>query len=250
MDQITIRAFRAIDEPGTCSRYVNEHVRVLEDFGVTQVIRNDEWVNDPHCHVLIAEHPSLGLVGGIKVMRALPGRSLPMQTAIHSMDPRIEVILSELESEGNAEVCGLWNSNGYAGRGIPLLLSIAAVSLANQLGLHTMCCFVAHYTLRHALKAGFTVMDGVGDGGTFTYPIPDIRSIAMVIPDVITLDMAMPAFRERILSLRLRPEQNRVECPSGIDLDVKYELLLDHKILDLHAYRSIQRQKMQYQASA
>lgn len=248
---LTIRAFKAVDEPDTCARYIMEHAKVLEDFGVGHVVAPDtRWTKDPSCHVIIAEHPLHGMVGGIKVVVDTEGHPLPIETAIMDMDPGISRAMHALADGGNGEVCGLWNANRMAGYGIPLLLSLAAVSIANQLGLRSLVCLVAHYTLRHALKAGFVIIEDVGDGGTFTYPIPEIRSLAMVIPDALTLSTARPEFRERLLSLRIRPEQIRTENPSGIEMEVHYDLLVERKVFDLYAYRSIQENRSQYSASA
>lgn len=250
-ETLFIRAFKAIDEPDTCARYIAEHGKVLRDFGVDHIVAPDiRWTKDPLCHVIIAEHPVHGLVGGIRVVVDGPGTPLPIETAIKDMDPRISDAMRKLASNGNGEVCGLWNAHRMGGHGIPLLLSLAAVSIANQMGLGSLVCLVAHYTLRHALKAGFVILEEVGDGGTFTYPIPEIRSLAMVIPDVLTLSTARPEFRERLLSLRIRPEQVRNEAPSGIEMEIHYDLLVERKVFDLYAYRSIQEHRLRYSASA
>ncbi|HRH39985.1 MAG TPA: hypothetical protein PK760_16660, partial [Flavobacteriales bacterium] len=107
-----------------------------------------------------------------------------------------------------------------------------------------------HYTLRHALKVGFSIMEGVGDEGTFTYPIPSIKAIAMVIPDVITLRSAPAEYRRLLMSLRNRQEQERIETFGGKSTSCKYNLCIDKKVLDLTAYLKIQDMHQNYAASA
>ena len=239
-DLVTIHAFRAIDEPALCTDYIREHRRVLEDFGVLQAVPSDHtWMRDPDCIVLLASHRNLGLVGGIRIERAKPGSSLPMERSIQPFDPSITQTIAPYAAEGCGEICGLWNAHRFAGHGVPLLLSMAAVSVAHQVGLKSLTCFVAHYTLRHALKVGFQILETVGDGGAFNYPVPQIKSFAMVIPDTILLEGAPTAYRERLISLRCRPLQERMESPTGISYPVRYLLHVDADQRDLAVYGSI-----------
>jgi len=246
MEKLTIRAFRATDEPETCSAFRNGHRKVLEEFGITNVSTNtDAWCKDPNAYVIIAETGEGRLVGGIRVeVRGV--RPLPITDALRKLDPRIDHVIDTLSEEGVAEVCGLWNSLSFNSRGLPNLLSLAAVSLANQLHVRSMVCLVAHYTLRHALRVGFTVIENVGDGGTFTYPIPSIRAIAMVIPDVRSVDTATVSNRKDLMSLRLRPVQTRVEAPAQFEMEVRYELILDRSILALVPYRLIEAERLRH----
>ncbi|MBL7944539.1 MAG: hypothetical protein JNN32_00645 [Flavobacteriales bacterium] len=246
MEKLLIRAFRAVQEPETCATFLREHRKVLEEFGITNVSTNNEaWCSDPYTYVIIAETPDGRMVGGIRV-EVCGRRPLPISNALRKLDPRIDEVMARLEADGTAEVCGLWNALSYNSRGLPNLLSLAAVSVANQLQVRSMVCLVAHYTLRHALRVGFTVIEEVGDGGTFTYPIPSIKAIAMVIPDVRSVDTASVANRKDLMSLRLRPNQNRVEMPAQIEIEVRYELILDHSVLSLVPYRIIEEERLRH----
>ena len=60
-------------------------------------------------------------------------------------------------------------------------------------------------------RNGFVVMEELGDQGTFAYPVPGITAIAMVNPNTSLLEHATPDHRQVLYSLRLRPEQVRVE---------------------------------------
>lgn len=251
METLTIKAFKATDEPGLCAEFLRGHRKVLEDFGIPNVTTNTEaWTTDPDTYVIVAISSVQGMVGGIRVELGMEGRHLPIHEALVKMDPTIHMTLEELRFRGNAEVCGLWNANSYSTKGLPTLLAFAAVSLANQIGLNTLVCLVAHYTLRHALKAGFTIMEHLGDGGTFTYPIPSIKAIAMVIPDVIGLGTTVSPFRQQLLSLRLRPEQQRVQVLGGEAITIDYQLCLGGRLIDLSAYRSIEEDRSQFGETA
>lgn len=251
IETLTVRAFRAIDEPESAAEFIAQHRRVLEEFGITNVTTNtEEWMSDPDTYVIVAHSSIHGLVGGIRVEVDKGRRPLPIQTALVKLDPAIKASLSILRHQGNAEICGLWNANRYNSRGLPAMLAMAAVSIANQVGLRTVVCLVAHYTLRHALRVGFTIIDEVGDGGTFTYPIPSIKAIAMVVPDVTTLASAPPSSRKQLLSLRIRPDQERVEVLNGVPVRVSYRLCLDSNVSEHHPYSAIRSMYQGFAESA
>lgn len=251
METLTFKAFRAPDEPELCAEFLREHRKVLEDFGIPNVTTNTAtWTTDPDIYVIVAISDRQGMVGGIRIEVDKVDRPLPIHEALIKLDPKIHMALEELRFAGNAEVCGLWNANRYSAKGLPTLLAFAAVSLANQIQLKTMVCLVAHYTLRHALKAGFSILEELGDGGTFTYPIPSIKAIAMVIPDVVTLGSATSPYRHQLLSLRLRPVQKRVEVFNGEPILLDYNLNIGGKLIDLKAYRSIEEDRSLYSATA
>ena len=46
--EVRIRAFRAIDEPETCHRFIEGHKKILENHGINKVTSsNNEWVKTP-----------------------------------------------------------------------------------------------------------------------------------------------------------------------------------------------------------
>lgn len=246
---ITIRAFRATADPELCEAYIREHRAVLEEFGVSSAVAPDNsWTTDPDCVVLIATHRELGLVGGIRIERAKPGRTLPSERTIAAFDPAITAVLDPFKAAGLGEICGLWNANRFAGHGVPLLLSAAAVSVAHEAGVRSLTCFVAHYTLRHALKVGFQILDTVGDGGAYNYPVPRIKSFAMILPDTILLDASPSTHRERIISLRCRPVQERIEAPTGTPYPVRYLLHIEGYSQDLTVYGRIANERFSQRA--
>jgi len=239
-EKITIRAFRAVDDPESCALYVREHTKVLEDIGVFSVIKPDlSWCTDPNVVVLVAEHSSLGMVAGIRLHKASFGCELPMQRCMGALDSSIAGCLAELQPHGNAEIAGLWNAHRFARRGLPMLLLEACVSLGSQIGVRSMVTFIAEYVAPYAVKTGFVIMDSLKNGGVFIYPVPSIRTHAMVLPDVLTMAAAKQSDRHRILSLRLRPYQSRKECPKQMELEVSYELLEPSPCTDEVAGRNL-----------
>ena len=245
MEQITIRAFRAKDEPGTCMEFLRGHGKVLEDFGITNVTTNNPlWCDDPDTYVIVVLTKEMGMVGGIRLEVARPGRVLPMKEALMKMDPAIDGVLAELSGSGMAEVCGLWVAKEFIGRGLPQLLALSAVSIANQFGMESLVCLVAHYTLRQAIKAGFVPLESIGDKGTFTYPIPSIKAIAMVVPDTISLHTSPQEYREALVSLRLRPLQERTEMLGGNGCQVRYLLQLPEPAVHMSLYGRIHGDRM------
>jgi hypothetical protein len=251
MDRLTLKAFLAPDEPALCAEFISEHRKVLEDFGIGSVTTNTAaWTTDPDTYVIAAFSERSGMVGGIRVEVHREGKLLPIEEALIKLDPNVHHTLNRLGFGGNAEVCGLWNANRYGARGLPPMLAFAAVSLANQLKLKTMVCLASHYTLRHALKAGFTIIEELGNGGSFDYPIPNFKGIAMVIPDVLTLDTAPYPYRNQLLSLRLRPEQSRLEVLNGTPTMLDYHLRISGVPIDMWAYRSIVEDRSHYAETA
>ncbi len=241
MEKITLKAFRAPDEPELCREFLLEHRRVLEDFGIQNVSTNtDRWMNDPNACIIVALHETLGMVGGIRLQIASAGTPLPIEEAIGKLDPRISDELEALRTNGNGEVCSLWNANRYGHMGIPVILSQAVTAMASMVGVRHMVCLVAHYTQRHPKRNGFVVMESVGDSGCFSYPIPSIKAIAMVNNDTILLPDAANDQRHLIYSIRLRPCQIRIEAPNGKPIEVQYDMKLLRGMVDLHAYRSIE----------
>ncbi len=249
IDRITLKAFRAPDEPALCDEFIREHEQVLSDFGIPLTVKPDNsWVNDPECYVIVALHAELGMVGGIKLQMDNGKRKLPMLEAVEKMDPRIADELAQLRVNGNGEVCGLWNANRYANRGVPILLSLAVTAIATQAEARHMVCFVAHYTKKHPSKNGFIVMENIGEKGSFDYPVPRIKSICMVNPDTVLLPHASLDQRQRIFSLRLRPQLERIENPSGTELLVQYDLLIGDFAVDMVAYQGILKDRLSYSA--
>lgn len=240
-----MHAFQAPKEPELCTEFLREHRKVLEDFGIANVLTNGEWQHDEHCYVIVAMHPELGMVGGIRLQIDHDGITLPVEEAVGKIDPRVGQLMRELKPHGNGEVCGLWNANRYGGKGIPVLLSLAVTAISFPVGAKRMVCLVAPYTKRHPSNNGFVVVESVGEKGVFAYPRPDFKGIVMVNPDTLLLDHAQQEQRHLIYSLRLRPEQTRVECPGAVPIEVEYRMQMNTGV-DLYAFRQIQEERLRF----
>jgi hypothetical protein len=231
MEKLTIRAFRAVDDHETCIRYLMEQIRVLEDIGVSSVIKPDvSWCTDPDVIVVIAESPTLGVVAGIRLHVACTGTVLPMEHAVMKFDPSISPLLQRLQEHRTGEVAGLWNAHRFAGRGVPFLLFQAVVAVASQLRISSMVTFVAEYVAQYAAQCGFRMMSELVDGGDYAYPVPSIHTHAMVLDDPMALSRAHDDVRRRILGLRVRPNSSRQVRPKSTALEVGFALLLNHEM--------------------
>lgn len=231
-EELTIHAFRACDDKSRCVRFLLEHIRVLEDIGVSAVIKPDiTWCTDPDVIVVVAEHATLGMVAGIRLHMAGPGKVLPMEQAVRYFDPAISGRLAELQTLRTGEVAGLWNAHRFAGKGVPSLLFEAVVSIANQKKLGSLVTFVAEYVAPYAGNCGFLMMDELHGGGNYVYPVASIRTHAMVLRDPLTLSAAKPTSRQRIIGLRIRPTRSRMERPKNTAINVNYSLVLDQALM-------------------
>ena len=109
MLKLTLKAFRAPEEPELCQEFVRQHRKVLEDFGISNVTTNNEhWLDDPNAIIIVALNEEFGMMGGIRLQLATEGRVLPMEEAIAKLDPQVKQALEELRPHGNGEVCSLW----------------------------------------------------------------------------------------------------------------------------------------------
>ena len=250
MEHLTIRAFWAADEPGTCALFVREHARVLEDFGITNVpSNNSRWINSSSCAVIVAEHDSLGLVGGVRIETAwAPGETIPLIGSVGNLDPNVRKLVDQLAPDGLGELCGLWNANRFAGHGLPHVLGMVGISLANQIGVRSLTGLLAKYTLKYALRLGFRIFDEVGHSGIFDYPRPGFLGIVCGTTDSIAMEHARRDHRERIISLRLRPEQQAEEDTGTSRLMINYHLHLRQEIIDMKAYLAVREDRLRYTA--
>ena len=247
MEKITLRAFRAIQEPALAEEFLREHRKVLEDFGIANVTTNTEtWLSDPNAYLIAAIHEDLGMVGGVRLQIAADGIPLPMEEALSKIDPLISETIDPLREHGVGEVCSLWNANRFSQKGVPVLLSQAVTAIATMVDVKRMVCLVATYTQKHPMRNGFLVMENVGDKGTFTYPIPTITAVAMFNPDTMLLPNASVEHRQFLYSLRLRPRQIRIECPAKTHFEISYDIQLNEQLLDLHAYQSIVEARLRH----
>lgn len=108
-DRITLRAFRAVEDPETSALFAEEHTKVLSDIGIGQVTKvSKRWQQDPNVYVIAAEHDELGLVGGIRIhVSRTTNEPLPLLFAVGKMDPALETFVEPKTAGGIAEDRGV-----------------------------------------------------------------------------------------------------------------------------------------------
>lgn len=221
--EIRIRAFRAVDDPETCQKFIDGHKQVLEHHGIIKVTSsNNEWANNPAVFVIVVETlDGLKMYGGARVHAANGITRLPIEDATGYMDDKIYDIVAQCAQSGTGELCGLWNSKEVAGLGIGSLFpSIAAVVIAEQIGLSTMFSLCSPATVRFNQWIGSSVLKTVGNEGTFYYPKLDLLATAVFLSDAVTLTQAHPREREKMLLLRKNLRSTSVEKSPFKDISV------------------------------
>lgn len=209
MNSFVFRAYRAIVEPETCTRFMEGHKSVLLDYGITNITTNNaEWTKDPNMYCVIAEIAETGeMIGGVRVQVSSKGKPLPVEKAVGDKDPKVEALITNYrENGGVGELCALWNAKKVAGIGISLLLIRAGISIVNQVSIASLVTICADYTLPMVKRVGFIVEDSLGNDGEFVYPNENYIARVLRRINTITLDTANPYDRERILFLRDNPE--------------------------------------------
>jgi hypothetical protein len=234
---ISIRVFKAVNEPHTCVEYIKGHVKVLRDYGIENVTsNNDIWTSNPNMYCFIATNSENELIGGIRIQVADGINNLPVEDAIGKMDPEIFKLIDFLNRNGGVgELCGLWNSNEVKGMGVSVILVRAAISAINQLKFQTMTGICAGYSLKMFQNVGFVINKSLGKNGDFIYPTEDYLAHVVGILNGMTLDTAVDFDKERMLNLRSKPVQLCVETGPKGDFIVNYNLLLEAFNENIHS---------------
>lgn len=223
------KAFRAIDEPERCEKFVRGHADVLRQYGVTKVTSsNNDWAFNPFVYVVTVEMEDTGeVVSGLRIHIAHPNYPLPMEMAVSQVDHKIFGLVKSYSLDGTGEVSGLWNSKSISGYGVGAVLLIrAGIAIASQLKLGSLLALVAEYTLKPSLQKGFEIEVGIGNSGTFFYPKLDLVATSIVMKDPLNLPKADPEEREIIQDLRNNLRRSKTETGPRGDFLVDYDLML------------------------
>lgn len=230
---IRIRAFRAPDDPETSEKFITGHRKILEIYyGIIKITSdNTEWVNDPHCIVIVAEDPDTQKIFGGAKVQAVGGKyPLPVETALSKYDSRIhDLIYNDFLNGGTCEICGLWNSKEIAGMGIgSRLLSEVSIAITSQITVSSLYVLCAPSTVRMAYKMGLKLVDTIGNNGTFYYPKDNFIATLMKLHNIHDLSLATEEERENIIQLRENTNQILWQSgPKGM-----YQAMFDTKILN------------------
>jgi hypothetical protein len=232
---IKIRVFRAVDEPETCQKYIEGHIKLLTQFGITSITSaRPKWVDNPYTYVIIAESPDSDKVyGGARVQIANSSEPLPIEEATWCLDPNVSGVVSQYGQSGTGELCGLWNSREIAGMGIgSSFLGRVGVAIAPRLRIKSLFALCAPYTVESCKKAGFELETSIGNNGTFVYPKEHLVATAVVMRNVHTLGPAVETEREYIL--RLRQTNHQILKEQRKRGNGEYELEFDLNISSFH----------------
>jgi hypothetical protein len=223
----TFNAFRAIDEPEICKQFIEGHVNVLKDYGVTKVTSsNNEWMFNPYVFVVTVHEDATGnVVSGLRIHVSHEEYPLPLEGAIAQVDSKIRYLVSKYRDAGTGEIGGLWNSRSISGFGIgALFLSRTSLVIADQLNVQSLFALCAEYTLKPTLQKGFEIEEEIGNKGTFFYPKLDLVATLAILKDVKRLPLALQEERDYIFELRNNLQCERTEqTPKGL-INIKYNL--------------------------
>lgn len=226
-----IRAYRAVDDPVSCDRYIDGHRRVLEAYGVTKVTSaNVDWKYDPDTYVIIVESiDRTKVLGGGRIQIRSSTVKMPLEDAIAILDKRIYAYVDQIGDYNVAEFCGLWNSKEVAGHGIgSIFLGRTGVAIITQLDIKHLMALCSPATLRNCLKVGFEIIRELGNNGTFYYPKEDLLATSLIIKDIINLPTANPDERDAILKLRENPVQESTEIGPKGELKLFYDIRINN----------------------
>lgn len=226
---IRIRAFRALDDPETCLKFIQGHRRVLSIYGIENITTNtDEWMFNPSIFVVVVESlDGEKLYGGSRLQAADGVHPLPIEEATGKLDNKIYEVVKYHSQFGTGELSGLWNSKEVAGLGVGSLFPTrVCVVIASQIGLTTMFSLCSPTTVRFNEWLGSKVLETIGDKGTFYYPKIDLIATAVFLTDANSLPFTHPREREKMMFLR-----NNLKCViperspfKNIPINVHYEL--------------------------
>ncbi|WP_118952976.1 hypothetical protein [Taibaiella helva] len=225
--EVRLRAFRAIDDPETCYKFADGHMRVLTNFGIENITSSkNAWITNPAVFVVIVESLNRERVyGGARIHVAGGTEPLPIEDATGTMDPNVYDMIRTYGMQGTGEGCGLWNSREIAGYGIgSIFLSYAAIAITKQIGLQSLFALCAPYTVKLTENLGYRIETRLGNNGTFYYPKLDLLATTMIYTDLKDLCTATEADRAAILSLRDNLSIIRTETLRRKEIIIHYDL--------------------------
>ncbi|MCF0040288.1 hypothetical protein [Dyadobacter fanqingshengii] len=222
-----IKAYKATEDIETSYRYIDEHRKVLEAYGVKQVTSaSHDWLNDENTYVIIVEsEDGEKIYGGGRIQVRNEKMKMPMEGAIAKKDERIYGYVDNLGEKKLAEFCGLFNSKEVAGYGIgSIFLGRIGVAITSQVGVDHLLALCSPPTLRQCLRIGFEIIRDLGNNGTFYYPKEGLIATAIIVNDLYNLPHAHEEERERIMNLREHPVQYAVEKGPKGEIALHYNL--------------------------
>jgi hypothetical protein len=229
--EVRLRAFRAIDEPDTCARFIEGHTHVLTSIGVTKVsYSKNEWTKNPGAFVMVVESmDGKKVYGGARVHVAGGSEPLPIEMATGAMDPGIFDLVYSFAQNGTGELCGLWNSREIAGYGIGSIFLIrTTVAIAYQIGIQSLFALCAPYTITPGQAVGMELENSIGINGTFYYPKLDLVATTMLLKDVPVLSKAHEEDKLAIFEIRENLNVTRNEILRKKEITIHYQIQIQN----------------------
>lgn len=228
LNKISVRAFRAPDDPESSRGFVEGHRNVLSNVGVKEVTSSsDDWINDPNVIVVLIESEDKNKIyGGSRIHIATSDADIPLIGATESIDPNVRGVVESQKEAGTGEICGLWNSLEVAGYGVGSIYAIrAAISLLPGLNLKTCFALCSPYTAKLVNKNyGTKIETSLGNNGTFYYPKIDLLATIVRLSDSELLEGANEKEKSIIRDLRTNPIQTKEEIGPKGEVIVEYNL--------------------------
>jgi hypothetical protein len=226
---VILRAFRAIDDPESCHKFIDGHERVLSSIGIKKISSSKEdWMFNPAAYVLVVEDiETREVLGGARVHAYGGTQDLPIEAATGYLDENVYTLVKDYAKKGTGEICGLRNSRRVAGLGFGSVhLTRAAVAISGIIGLDSLFALCAPYTIKTAEVFGYEKDHSVGNDGTFYYPKLDLIATVMILKDNVGLGKATDYEKNRIVSLREDRSQIFTETDGKREVEIQYELNL------------------------
>ena len=224
-----VKCFRAIDHIDLCKEYVEGHVKVLKDYGVTSVkSSNPDWMYNPDTYCVVAIR-SGEMLGGIRIQKANGEILLPMEEGVSKVDPTVSDEINENMQYGCGEQCGLWNSKEIRGYGISWVLVNASIAILPQLGIKKLYGLASDYSMFLFSPAGFIVQKRFGNNGDFNYPTEKYIARVVSIEDCDNLPSTGKRELEFINEIRQNQVFRRDLLVNQIKLNLSFQLSMDHE---------------------
>lgn len=222
-----ILSFRAVDNPTLCAEYVEGHINVLKDYGVTSVKSSDPtWTRNPNAYCIVAMRDGK-MMGGIRVHKADNEHLLPMEVGVSKIDPKVSEVIDGDTELGCGEQCGLWNSKTTRGYGISWILVNASIALLPQIGVHKLYGLASDYSMFLFSPAGFVIQKEFGNKGDFNYPTEKYIARVVMIGDCNNLPTSGEDERKFVKSLRDDVFQKRQIVVNQLKLNLTFNLNIE-----------------------
>jgi len=237
--EVTIKAFRAIDDFELCRKFIEGHERVLTSIGIEKITSSDySWTQNPASYVVICmSKDGERVFGGARVHVCGGNQELPFIKGVIEMDDSVPAKVDEKKHGGTGELCGLWNSMEVAGMGIGAIYVVrATVAIISQLGINSCFALCSPQGARISMRFGFQIRRDIGNNGTFYYPKHDLLATMVCLDDASQLSFTPEGEREKIMELRENTNLQVLEESRGKTADIQYDLEIasvDKSVYDL-----------------